>query len=73
MSEDVQKFEAKHTWAEFRAIVEDWIRYGDDPFEDAMSEIAYQLENCKDPKYAAILREVLVTMEMLSKYCPQLR
>jgi hypothetical protein len=73
MSEDIQTFKAQQFWAEIRAIIEEWIQYGDDPFEDAKSEIAYQLESCKDPEYTAVLREVLATMEMLSKYCPRLR
>jgi hypothetical protein len=61
------------TWAEFREIVAEWIRYGDDPFADEMGEVAYALENCKDPEYAAILREVYKTMEMLQEYGPRLR
>ena len=68
-----ERFKAQMTWAEFRAIVEKWISYGDDPFEGAMEEVSYQLEICKDPEYDAILREVYKTMEMLYKRCPHLR
>ena len=73
MPESIQKFKARQSWAEFRVIIEEWIRYGDDPFEDAMSEIHHQLEKCKDPEYAAVLKEVLATMKTLSKHCPHLR
>lgn len=68
-----EQFKAQMTWAEFRVIVEEWIRYGDDPFADAMAEIAYQIEKCKDPEYAATLREVYETMKMLYKRCPHLQ
>lgn len=68
-----EQFKAHMTWAEFRAIVEEWIRYGDDPFADAMAEVAHQLEKCKDPEYAAILHEVYETMKMLYSHCPHLQ
>ena len=67
------KIKEKMTWTELKEIVEEWIRYGDDPFEDAMSEISYQLENCKDPAQAKVLKDVLDFMKMLQERCPHLQ
>lgn len=67
------KIKENMTWTELKEIVEEWIRYGDDPFEDAMSEIYYQLEKCKDPAQAKVLKDVLEFMKMLQERCPHLR
>ena len=67
------KIKENMTWSELKEIVEEWIRYGDDPFEDAMSEISYQLEKCKDPAQAKVFKDVLEFMKMLQERCPHLQ
>ncbi len=61
------------TWPELKEIVEEWIRYGDDPFEDAMSGIYDQMTTCTDPVQAKVLKDVLDFMKMLYERCPHLR
>lgn len=68
-----EELKANMTWPELKAIVEGWIRYGDDPFEDAMSDVYEQITRCKDPSQVKVLKEVLDFMKMLQKWCPHLR
>lgn len=67
------KLKKNMTWKELKEVVEEWIRYGDDPFQDAMSWIYEQQKECKDPEHAEVIKDVLEFMEMLYKRCPHLR
>ena len=68
-----QRFKAFMTLTEITEIIEDWIKYGDDPFEDAYSEIYEKHANCKDPAQKAVLKDVLKLMDVLQKYNPRLQ
>ena len=61
------------TIPEITEIIEDWIQYGDDPFEDAYSEIYEEHKNCKDLEYKTILKDVLKLMDVLKKHNPRLQ
>ena len=68
-----EKLKSTHTWAEFRELITKWMKYGDDPFEDAYSEILDRMEKESDPEKKALFKEVLLTMDALLKYGPRLR
>lgn len=55
------------SWPELTELVKEWASYGDDPFLDAHSEIAYQIEKCNDPEYKGVLKDVYDFMTMLGK------
>lgn len=56
------------TWEELTAFVEDWIRYGDDPFEDAYSWILALEKEETNEEQKVVYRSVLKFMAMLEKY-----
>lgn len=67
------ELKANMTWVELKAVVEEWIRYGDDPFEDAMSELYEQIQTCTEHDRVEVLKAVLEFMKMLQKWCPHLQ
>lgn len=56
------------TWEELTLYVEDWIKYGDDPFEDALSYIYELMENETNEEQKKVYQSVINFMKMLGKY-----
>lgn len=57
-----------HTWVEFNTIVKEWIKYGDDAYDDAQCEIHEEWTHCEDPVRKRLLEDVLDFMDMLRKH-----
>lgn len=56
------------TWEKVQKILEEWMDYGDDPFDDQYAEYAYELSITTDPERAALLKKVLRLMDFLRKF-----
>ena len=66
-------YKEKHTWAEFRAILQTWLAHSGDFGPSGLEKaiLLGAIEETTDVNRMAMLQEVLATIELLAYYWPE--